>query len=136
MQAILAICEGVSGSTRTWGIILPPLLVALWCTVLVLIFRRIRFEDRIPILGVLLAAGGLGAFIFLFPEGVSGNSDYLARFLYSLLAAGAIGVAGALWRREIGVRLIGAALLGDVFVPGLLILLFVWSLSLSGGCIG
>jgi hypothetical protein len=136
VQGILAICEGVSGSTRTWGIILPPLLVGLWCLVLVLIFRRVAFEDRIPIFGVLLASGGLGAFIFLFPEGVSGNGDYLGRFLLSLLAAGAIGVAGALWKRELGLRLIGAALLGDVFIPGLLILLFVWSLSLAGSCIG
>lgn len=136
MHTILAICEGVSGSTRTWGIIVPPLLVGLWCAVLVLVFRRTRFEDQIPIFAVLFAAGGLGAFIFLFPEGVSGNGNYLARFFYSLLAAAAVGVAGALWKREIGLRLIGAALLGDVLVPGLLVLLFVWSLSLSGGCIG
>jgi FtsH-binding integral membrane protein len=136
MQGILAICDGVSGSTRTLGIIIPPCLVVAWVGTLVLIFRRIRFEDGLVLFGVLLAAGGLGAFIFLYPHGVSGNGNYLARFFYSLLAAGAIGAAGALWKREVGGRMIVAAVLGDIFVPGLLILLFVWSLSLSGSCIG
>ncbi|HEX3239980.1 MAG TPA: hypothetical protein VHR18_07580 [Solirubrobacterales bacterium] len=44
MQGILAICEGASGSTRTWGIIIPPLLIAAWVWTLVFILRRIRFE--------------------------------------------------------------------------------------------
>jgi hypothetical protein len=135
MQGILAICDGVSGSTRAWGIVIPPLLAAVWIGALVVIFRRIRLEDGLALVLVLLAAGGLGAFIFLFPDGVSGNGDYLARFFYSLLAAGAIGAAGALWRRDVGGRMIVAAVLGDIFIPGLLVLLLVWSLALSGGSI-
>jgi hypothetical protein len=135
MQGILAICEGVSGSTRTWGVIVPPLLVVVWLGALLIVFRRIRFDDGLTLLAVMLGAGALGAFIFLFPDGVSGNGDYLARFFLSLLAAGATGLAGALWKRELGWRMIVASVLGYVYVPGLLLLFLIWSLALSGGCI-
>lgn len=136
MHGVLAICEGISGSTRVTGIIVPPLIFALWGALLFLAFRRVRVEDKLLIGAVFAVAGAIGAVIFLFPHGLSGNGDYLARFLISVVVSASIGAAVASLRRDIGLRMIGVAVLGDVSVPGLLVLLFVWSLSLSGGCIG
>ena len=137
MSVVLAICDGVSGSTRVTGILVPPLIVALWGALLYVALRRVSLDDRMLILGAFVAAGLLAGGIFFLPEGVSGDGDYLARFFLALLAGVAIpGVAGALARREHAWRMLAAALLGAVSLPGIVVLLFVWSLALSGGCIG
>jgi hypothetical protein len=84
-------------------------------------------------LGVCAAAGGL---IFLVPRGISGNGDYLTRFWISLVVTGAIGLAWPLMtRRFLSWRSLGAAIAGDVLIPGGLVPLFIWALALSGSCI-
>jgi hypothetical protein len=134
---LLAICEGASGSSRIFGIVVPPLIVGVWALFLgACVFFESEPEERPGLVGVFIAAAIAGGAIFLLPEGVSGNGDYLGRFAISVLAALVIGVLYA-WKTERPVvwRSLGVALAGDVLVPGGLILMLFWGLSLGGGCL-
>jgi len=137
MSLVLAICEGVSGSSRVFGIVVPLLIVGVWALfVWACVFFESEPEERPGLVAVFVAAAAIGGGIFLIPEGVSGHGDYLGRFGLSILVALAIGGLYAVKTEQPVVwRSIGVALAGDVLVPAGLILLLVWGLSLSGSCL-
>lgn len=136
MGPALAICETAEWGTRIWGIVLPPLLVALWIWVLYAVLRGVASEAQAWLLAAFAASIVVGAAIFLIPDGLSGDTDYLARFELSVAVAVGIGSAMAWFRRGIGwLRAVGAAVAGDVLVPGFLVLLIVFTLSASGTCL-
>jgi hypothetical protein len=137
LAALLAICDGVAGSERARWIVIPPVIFFAWGLIVwFCIWRGTDPDERaslLALLGFCVATGGL---IFLVPEGISGNGDYLTRFWISLLVAGGIGLAWPLVTRKPSLwRSIGVAIAGDVLVPGGLILLFFWALGLSGSCL-
>ena len=136
MTALLATCEGVSGSARTWGIVLPPLVAIVWAVAMIAILRPSIAAGNWRLLWLFAGCAALGALILLFPEGVPGNGDYLGRFRASVGITAGVGLFAWLFDRELGaVRSVGAAIAGDVFIPGLLVLLLIWLLSLSGSCL-
>jgi hypothetical protein len=137
LPALLATCEGVAGSERVLWIMIPPLVALIWgVSAWACIWRNTGTEERSSLLGLLGLCAATGGLIFLLPEGVSGNGDYLARFFISLFVAAGIGIAWPyLTRQPVHWRSVGVAIAGDVLVPGGLILLFLWALALGGSCI-
>ena len=137
LPTLLAMCEGTEGSERVGWILIPPVIFLAWgLFVWLCVWRDTGPEERGSLLGLLCVCATAGGLIFLVPEGVSGNGDYLARFFISLLVAGGIGLIWPpLTGRLIAWRSIGTALAGDVLVPGGLILLLFWTLGLSGSCL-
>jgi hypothetical protein len=138
LPTLVAMCEGMDGSERVGWILIPPVIVLAWgLFVWVCVWRDTEPDERGSQLGLLCICAATGALIFLVPNGVSGNGDYLGRFFISLLVAGGIGLFWPLLTgRLIAWRTIGTAVAGDVLVPGGLVLLLFWMLGLSGSCLG
>lgn len=136
MSALYATCEGVGGSTRVLWMVLPPLIVAVWGWVLWRMAVGVDDDTRKALALIFSLCAVVGAVVFLVPEGVSGNGDYLGRFWLSLGLSAAIGGVASMLSPRVGIgRSLAAAIAGDVFLPGGLVLLFFWGLALSGSCI-
>ncbi|MGN6814672.1 MAG: hypothetical protein ACTHK3_01115 [Solirubrobacterales bacterium] len=136
MPDVLATCGTASGSSRVFGIIVPPLIVVLWGWGVWRVAGDIDRDDRLKLFSVFAVAAVSGAVIFLFPHGFSGNDDYLKRFWLGLGVAALLGAIAALLRPRVSpIRSILAAIAGDVFLPGGAILLLIWALALSGECL-
>jgi hypothetical protein len=138
LPPLLAMCEGVAGAERVVGILIPPLVFLGWgLLVWACIWRDIDAEERSSLLGLAGICIAVGGLFMLAPEGISGDGDYLGRFWISVIVAALIGAGWstliyrfALWRG------IAVAVLGNVLVPGGLVLLLFWALALSGSCLG
>jgi peptidoglycan/LPS O-acetylase OafA/YrhL len=136
MLGVLATCGTSSGSSRVFGIVLPPLIVAFWGWVIWRVASDIDRDARLKVFSVFAVAAVVGAVIFLFPHGFSGNRDYLNRFWFGLGAAVILGAIAALLPPRVSpIRSVLAAIAGDVFLPGGAVLLLVWALALSGDCL-
>lgn len=138
MSALFAICEGASGSERALGIVFPPLIIAVWAWLTrALLWRGTDGEERVWLLGLMVVTAITGLLVFQTAEGDTGSGAYRESFLLSLPVAAAIGGAAALLSGRFGLwRGIGIAIAGDVAISGGMVLVFVWALSLSGGCLG
>lgn len=133
MLSVLATCGTSSGSSRVFGILLPPLIVAFWGWVVWRIADDVDKAARLKLFSAFAVAAVSGAVIFLFPHGFSGNGNYLSRFWLGLGVA--IAIAALLPPRVSPIRSVLAAIAGDVFLPGGAVLLLVWALALSGDCL-
>jgi cytochrome c biogenesis protein CcdA len=130
MFDVLATCGTASGSSRVFAIVIPLLIVAVWGWVVWRIMSDVDPATRMKLLSVFAVAALAGAFVFLFPHGFSGNSNYLSRFWLGL------GIAAVLLPPRVSpIRSVLAAIAGDVFLPGGAILLLVWALGVSGECL-
>ena len=134
---LIASCEGSAGSDRALGIIVPPLIVAVWAWITWQVLVRGTDDSERFWLFCLMAVTALtGWVVFQSAEGDHSGGAYRESFQLSLLVAAAIGASGSLLLRRFGVwRGVAAAIAGDVILPGGLVLLFIWGLSVSGGCI-
>jgi hypothetical protein len=134
---MLAICEpNWETSERILWTVGPVALVLVWVALMFRLLRRSPEEARGQMLLLWALCALLGPIVFLFPEGIQGDQDFLLRFEISLGVAVALGVIASLRMRSVGpAKLIGIAILGDIAVPGLLMLLFAFSLAIGGSCI-
>jgi hypothetical protein len=136
MYALIATCGLDSPPTRALWIVGPPVIVAIWGWIVWRIAWRTGESDRLKLFLILAVAAVVGAFVFLYPHGISGNGNYLNRFWLSLGLATALGAVSSLLPPRVGfARSVITAIAGDVFLPGGLVLLFVWALALSGSCL-
>lgn len=136
MFDVLATCGTASGSSRVFAIVIPLLIVAVWGWAVWRIMSDVDPATRMRLLSVFAVAALAGAFVFLFPHGFSGNSNYLSRFWLGLGIAAVLGTAAALLPPRVSpIRSVLAAIAGDVFLPGGAILLLVWALGVSGECL-
>ena len=125
----------MAGGGRVFWIVVPPLIVALWLGAVVVVFRRAP-AGHLWMLGIFLASIAIGGFLLLYPHGIQGNGDYLGRFELSVAVSAGLGAVASLFLRQVGwARLVGIAIAGNIFVPGGLILLFVWSLAVGNTCL-
>jgi hypothetical protein len=131
----LAVCGG--GGNDTLGFVAVLLVAALYLLPVVAIIGGAEdMGERSSLVLVLLGSIPLGAAIFLYPHGVSGNGNYLARFLLALAVPAAIGaaLAAALRIRSLGkAAFIGFA--GGLLIPGGLFLLLFASVGIGTGCL-
>lgn len=136
--ALLAMCEGMAGSERLTWILIPPLAFLAWGLLSwACIWRNTGPAERSSLLGLLAVCATVGGLVFLLPEGVSGDGNYLIRFFFSMLIATGIGLAWANMAHRVETwRSVAVAIAGDVVVPGGLILLLFWGLAVSGSCLG
>jgi hypothetical protein len=133
----LAICEPAEGFTRLLGIVVPPILVLVWLAALVWLWRGSSGRARPWVAAVFLMGAVLGIVIFA-PEGLSDSeTDYGTRFLVSLPVSAALGVLLSLRAPDAGPARLGlAGILGDISIPGFLVLLLGFTLSVGNGCLG
>lgn len=132
---VLGICGG--GGNDTVARVFVLIIVVVWVlAVAAILGGETGRDERLALLAVLAGTIAIGGLVFLAPEGVSGNGDYLGRFLLSLLLSAALGVGGSLATRRYGPwRGLFIAIAGDVFIPGGLILLLFASVGLGSGCL-
>jgi hypothetical protein len=62
------------------------------------------------------------------------DGNYLWPFLLSVGVSGGLGLATGLVRKRAALRSVAAAIAGDVFVPGLLMLFVIWLFVGAGFC--
>jgi H+/Cl- antiporter ClcA len=108
--------------------------VAVWGGVVFTIFRRSARQDWPWLAALLFGCMVLGILILVAPEGVDGNGDYLGRFFISVGISAALGLAIGLARKRARLHSIAAAIAGDVFLPGLMILVLIWFVVGGGHC--
>lgn len=125
-------CE--SGA-QAWGYIVPILIAAAWGGVVFAIFRRSAREDWPWLAGLLFGCMALGILILVGPEGVDGDGDYLGRFFISVGISAVLGLVIGLVRKRATLHSVAAAIAGDVFLPGLMILALVWFVVGGGHCL-
>jgi hypothetical protein len=135
--ALLAICEpSWQTSERLLWTLGPIAIVLIWVALMFRLLWRSPDQARGPMLLLWALCAILGPVIFLFPEGVQGDQDFLLRFELSVAVAVVLGLLASLRVRSVGpAKLVGIAILGDIAVPGLLVLLFAFGLAASGSCI-
>jgi hypothetical protein len=134
----LAICEPAEGFTRLLGIVVPPILLVAWLVALALLWRSSTPRARPWVVGVFAISVVLGLAI-LAPNGFSDSegTDYGTRFLVSVGVSAALGVLLSLRAPDAGPARLGlAGILGDITIPGLLVLLLAFTLSVGNGCLG
>ncbi|HYJ22039.1 MAG TPA: hypothetical protein VEW07_08465, partial [Solirubrobacterales bacterium] len=68
-------------------------------------------------------------------EGLDGDGNHLGRFFISLGLSAALGLAVGLARRRATLRTVAAAIAGDVFLPGLVLLFIIWLFVGTGFCL-
>jgi hypothetical protein len=138
VHGVLAVCEGISGSTRIVWIILPPLLIALWAALIVVAVRGTRGEHAAAILGVFVASilVSLGVIAVLSADDSGNRVDYATPLIAAGLACVFLAAVLGLQRGRDVHRLSAAAALGAIAPPGAGILYLVWILSINGGCLG
>jgi hypothetical protein len=133
MLDVLATCGTESGASRIFGIIVPPLIAALWGWGTWRIAGDVDRATRLKLFSVFAMAAVIGAIMFLLPHSSSG--ELLIRFWLSLGAAALLGVVVALLPPRVSpIRSVLAAIAGDVVFSGGAVLLLVWALSLGGEC--
>jgi hypothetical protein len=74
MLSVLATCGTASGSSRVFGIVIPPLIAALWGWGVWQVAGDVDKATRLKLFSVFVVAAVSGAAIFPFPHGPSGNS--------------------------------------------------------------
>jgi hypothetical protein len=135
MSMVLAVCGG--GGSDTAALIVLLLAVLLWLAALRVPLTRV--EDRtegLVLVSLSAVSVVLSGLFLLYPHGVSGNGDYLLRFLASVSVTCLIGLGVAvLTRRAKPGHAVLVALIGDLFMPGFLIVGFFSSLLIGTGCL-
>jgi hypothetical protein len=134
---LLAECGNRSVPQRVGAAIVILGILAVWAAVVwFAVWYRASGEERGWLVLVFAASVVLGGVIFLVPGGVTGDGDYLTRFLVSLVltAAGGSVVARLSLRFSPG-RGLWAAVAGDIVVPGALILFLFWGFLVEGWCL-
>lgn len=131
---MLAVCGGGSDAVAT---IIVVLVAALYATILLAALTRVEDAREATLLSALLLVSiFIGGAFFLYPDGVSGDYDYLGRFVVSMVAS---GILAALVLAKTGEQAVGrtflVALAGTALVPGSLFLLFFSSLIFGTGCL-
>jgi hypothetical protein len=130
---MLAICE--PGGGQAWGFIVPILATALWGAAVFAIFRRSASADWPWLVGLLVGCMVVGVLLLIGPEGIDGRSGHLSRFLLSVVVAAAIGLGAGLLRKRPPLRFVVAAVAGDVFLPGLMVLYLILVFVGTGACV-
>jgi hypothetical protein len=131
---VLAVCGGGSDAVAT---IVVVLVAGLYAAALLAALTRVEDTREATWLSALLLVSiVIGGAFFLYPDGVSGNYDYLGRFVVSMVVS---GILAALLLTQLEGRAIGRtfviALAGTALVPGSLLLLFFSSLIFGTGCL-
>ena len=137
VQGVLAICEGVSGSARVTGIIVPPLLVALWAGLVYVVLRGTKGEDMAVIGGAFVVSVlvSLGVIAALSGNDSGNHVDYATPLVVTGLACIFLAALVGAQRGRHVFRLSGAAALGALTPPGAGILYLVWILAVNGSCL-
>jgi hypothetical protein len=132
---VLAVCG--SGGSEAAALIAVALVLALWgFGVWAVVWLGTESQERALLLFLLLASAPIATLMFLGPEGLTGDGDYLARFLLAVLVPTGIGLAVALFTRRVGPgRAIAVAFSGAVLIPGGIFVLLFASLGLGTGCL-
>lgn len=132
---VLAVCGGGGNDTLAFIVVLA--IAALYLLPIVATLGNAEDGAERAVLIVLLAISiTVGGLLFLYPQGIDGDQDYLGRFVISLLVTGGIAVAAAAkWRAASVGRAVFVALAGDVLIPGGIFLLFFASMVLGSGCL-
>jgi hypothetical protein len=132
---VLAVCG--SGGSDTAALIVVILILAAWgLGVWAIIWKGTESQERALLLFLLLASAPIATLMFLGPEGLTGDGDYLARFLLAVLLPTGIGLALALLTRRVNPgRAIAVAFSGAVLIPGGIFVLFFASLGIGTGCL-
>jgi hypothetical protein len=120
---------------QAWGYIVPVLALAAWGTIVFVIFRGAASEDRPWLAALLFGCMAIGIMLLIGAEGLDDDGDHLGRFFISLGVAAALGLAVGLARKRATLRSVAAALAGDVFLPGLLLLFIIWLFVGTGFCL-
>lgn len=133
--ALLAVCGGGGNDTLALLVLIAIVLAYL----LVLRVPLAGAEDgaeRLLLIGVLIASIVIGALVFGDPIGLFGGGAYLTRFIVSLPIAGGLGLglAAATERMSAG-RALAIAIVGDILIPGGLIVLLFTSVGIGTGCL-
>ena len=136
-MVVLAICEGVSGTARVLGVLLPLLVLAGWFMTLRMLVRTAEPEVKASVFLTFLLCIAIGGVFFLVPGGASApGANYLDRFWTGAAVSVGVGAIASLMPGGAGfVRLLVTAVLGAVTLPGFLVGLLVFALSLSGSCL-
>ena len=129
---MLAVCE-TGGSA--WGYIVPILALVVWAGVVFAIFRGSAREDRPFLAALLFSCMAIGVILLFGGEGLDGDGNHLGRFFISLGLSAALGLAVGLARRRATLRTVAAAIAGDVFLPGLVLLFIIWLFVGTGFCL-
>lgn len=133
---MLAVCGG-GGSDVLAFVVIAAIGSLYLIAVGVALLRAVDGLELAVLAALLLASIGIGGFAFLYPNGLDGDGGgYLARFILSLVASGALGlVVAARWREESVGRMIFVALAGNALIPGGILVFLFASLILGTGCL-
>ena len=138
MIALFADCvQRGTGSHVLWAVVAIGIVLGWALISWAAIWRGVEGKERFWLLLLFVGAAALGGFILLFPGGLVGGHDYLARFWLSLAVTALIGVLAAAGSRRFGAgRALVAALAGDVVVGGAAVVLLFWVFGVEGACLG
>ena len=125
-------CFTEGGFSRFAGIVLSPLIVAVWVAAVVVIWRKTPEGGRIWI-AFLLIWGFLLGFLN-FSKDLGSHGDF-ARFALILVLSAIIGFVVSHFSPAVGgLRGAATAVLGNLVPVGMLLFAIVWTLSLNGEC--
>ena len=130
-----AVCGGGGNDILAFLVVL--VIGGFYATAVVYALSRAEDGGELALLvSLLIATITIGGILFLYPEGIEGNGDYLGRFVLSFVISGLLGIGVVVKRgEEVAGRALFIALAGDVLIPGGLFVFLFSSLGVGTGCL-
>ena len=131
---MLAVCGG-GGSDAIALLVVLAIGLAYGFALLTAVFRAEDGEEALLLIVLLVASIAIGGLVFLYPHGTGGDTDYLGRFVISLVVSGLLGIGVVLRLGEQSAgRALFIALAGDILIPLGFFVLLLSSVILGTGC--
>ncbi|HEX5592179.1 MAG TPA: hypothetical protein VFX35_02390 [Solirubrobacterales bacterium] len=131
--SLLAVCEGTSASEQALGVLFALVVLAVWAGFAWLCIWMERTPAERLGLGLVAVGSAIAGSLVL----LCFHDDLAVLLIASAAIAAAIGLAAALYTRRFAVLpAVGAALLGDLLLPVVVLTALILHVSLGSGCLG